>query len=103
MYLRRLIDFIAGIPTSLMDRYMGRGSNPALPISANFASKKPRTNGSFLAIIVLSVFGLLLVSVGAIFIILKWRKVRRPVEAVDPLFTSPFNKRYGKRIPFSYL
>uniref|UniRef100_A0A7N0SYG2 Protein kinase domain-containing protein n=1 Tax=Kalanchoe fedtschenkoi TaxID=63787 RepID=A0A7N0SYG2_KALFE len=84
-----------GISRDLIDHYMGPGSSPALPISANFATKRQRTNGGFIAIIILSGFVLLFVSIGAMCIISKCRKVREPVDAVDPLFTSPFNKRYG--------
>ncbi|CAM8928043.1 unnamed protein product [Rhodiola kirilowii] len=84
-----------GIPSNLIDRYMGPGSSPALPVSAKFPTKRQSTNGGFIAIIVLTGFVLLLVCIGAIFIISRWRTTRMPIDAVDPLFSSPFNKRYG--------
>ena len=49
-----------------------------------------------IAIISLSAFVLVLVFIGAVSIFLKWRKVRRPSNAVGPTFTPFANKRFGK-------
>lgn len=51
-----------------------------------------------IAIIALSAFVLLLVFVGAISILIKWRKARKPSSAVGPAFTSSINKRSGKSV-----
>ncbi|RDX91280.1 Receptor-like serine/threonine-protein kinase ALE2, partial [Mucuna pruriens] len=77
------------------------GSGPSqsvdgiLPVSANFVSKNQKMNLRTIIIIALSSFVLLLVLVGAFSIILKWRKTRRPSNAVGPAFTSSLNKRSG--------
>ncbi|KAK0589102.1 hypothetical protein LWI29_009649 [Acer saccharum] len=88
-----------GIPSS--PPYGGdTGSSPSesvggLPITANFVNKNQRMNLITIAIIALSAFVLLLVFVGAISILIKWRKSRRPSSAVGPAFTSSTNKRSG--------
>ncbi|KAK2648714.1 hypothetical protein Ddye_016203 [Dipteronia dyeriana] len=76
------------------------GSSPSesvggLPITANFVNNNQRMNLRTIAIIALSAFVLLLVFVGAISILIKWRKSRRPSSAVGPAFTSSINKRSG--------
>ncbi|KAK9282381.1 hypothetical protein L1049_005298 [Liquidambar formosana] len=89
----------SGIPTS--PNFGGyTGSDPSgnagdLPITANFFNKNQRMNPRTIAIIALSAFVLLLVCIGAIFFLLKWRKVGRPSSAVGPVFTSSINKRSG--------
>ncbi|KAL5796433.1 hypothetical protein ACOSQ2_001253 [Xanthoceras sorbifolium] len=88
-----------GIPSS--PSYGGyMGSSPSenvggLPITANFVNKNQRMNLRTIAIIALSAFVLLLVFVGAISILIKWRKSRRPSSAVGPAFTSSIHKRSG--------
>lgn len=67
----------------------------SLPISANFGNKNQRMNFRTIAIIALSAFVLLLVFVGAISILIKWRKARKPSSAVGPAFASSINKRSG--------
>ena len=66
------------------------------PITANFINKNQRMNLKTIAIISLSTFVLVLVFIGAISIFLKWRKVRRPLNAVGPAFTLSANERFGK-------
>lgn len=87
-----------GIPSSpSFGSYTGspNGSPRDLPITANFLSNKQKMNPRTIAIIALSVFVILLVCVGAVFLFLKWRKVGRPSSAVGPVFTSSINKRSG--------
>ncbi|KAK8285550.1 hypothetical protein V6Z12_D08G231900 [Gossypium hirsutum] len=71
------------------------GSTGDLPITANFVNKNQKMNIRIIAIIVLSAFVLLLVLAGAISVLVKWRKVRRPSNAVGPAFPSSLNKRSG--------
>jgi hypothetical protein len=71
------------------------GSTGDLPITANFVNKNQRMNLKTIAIIALSAFVLLLVFIGAVSIFLKWRKVRRPSNAIGPAITSSTNKRSG--------
>ncbi|KAJ4728364.1 Kinase family protein [Melia azedarach] len=76
------------------------GSGPSesvggLPITANFVNKSQKMNLRTIAIIALSAFVLVLVFVGAISILIRWRKTRRPSSAVGPAFTSSVNKRSG--------
>ncbi|KAH1106097.1 hypothetical protein J1N35_009865 [Gossypium stocksii] len=71
------------------------GSTGDLPITANFVNKNQKMNIRIIAIIVLSAFVLLLVLAGAISVLIKWRKVRRPSNAVGPAFPSSLNKRSG--------
>ncbi|XP_014496064.1 receptor-like serine/threonine-protein kinase ALE2 isoform X2 [Vigna radiata var. radiata] len=77
------------------------GSGPSqsvqgiLPVSANFVGRNQKMNVRTIIIIALSSFVLLLVLVGAFSIILKWKKSRRPSNAVGPAFTSSLNKRSG--------
>ncbi|MBA0584527.1 hypothetical protein Gorai_015335 [Gossypium raimondii] len=72
------------------------GSTGDLPITANFVNKNQKMNIRIIAIIVLSAFVLLLVLAGAISVLIKWRKVRRPSNAVGPAFPSSLNKRSGR-------
>ncbi|QHO45789.1 Receptor-like serine/threonine-protein kinase [Arachis hypogaea] len=67
----------------------------SLPVSANFVNKNQRMNLRTIIIIASSSFVLLLVLVGAVSIILKCQKIRRPSSAVGPAFTSSLNKRSG--------
>ncbi|XP_057964086.1 receptor-like serine/threonine-protein kinase ALE2 isoform X2 [Malania oleifera] len=71
------------------------GSPGSLPVTANFATRSQRMNFRTIAIIALSGFVLLFVCVGAVSVLIKWRKVRRPSSAVGPVFTSSMNKRSG--------
>ncbi|KAK4573286.1 hypothetical protein RGQ29_031309 [Quercus rubra] len=88
-----------GIPSSPpYGSYIGNGPTGSvgdLPITANFINKNQRMNLKTIAIISLSAFVLLLVFIGAVSIFLKWRKVRRPSNAVGPVFTPSANKRSG--------
>ncbi|XP_022771369.1 receptor-like serine/threonine-protein kinase ALE2 isoform X2 [Durio zibethinus] len=86
-----------GIPASPP---YGLGSGPTgsagdLPITANFVNKNQKMNIRIIAIIVLSAFVLLLVLAGAISVLIKWRKVGRPSNAVGPAFPFSINKRSG--------
>ena len=95
-----LKQFSSGIPSSPpYGSYVGNGPTGSvgdLPITANFINKNQRMNLKTIAIISLSAFVLLLVFIGAVSIFLKWRKVRRPSNAVGPAFTPSANKRSGK-------
>ncbi|KAF4378182.1 hypothetical protein F8388_009035 [Cannabis sativa] len=88
-----------GIPSS--PPYGGfTGNGPAesvgnLPITANFGNKNQKMNVRTIAIIALSAFVLLMVLLGAISVFIKWRKVRKPSNAVGPAFTSSIHKRSG--------
>ncbi|KAM3683428.1 hypothetical protein ACJW31_12G146700 [Castanea mollissima] len=88
-----------GIPSSPpYGSYTGNGPTGSvgdLPITANFINKNQRMNLKTIAIISLSAFVLLLVFIGAVSIFLKWRKVRRPSNAIGPAFTPSANKRSG--------
>lgn len=72
------------------------GSAGNLPMTANFGNKNQRMNVRIIIVIVLSAFVLLMVLLGAIFILIKWRKVGRPSSAVGPAITSSIHKRSGK-------
>uniref|UniRef100_A0A2P2LN85 Receptor-like serine/threonine-protein kinase ALE2 n=1 Tax=Rhizophora mucronata TaxID=61149 RepID=A0A2P2LN85_RHIMU len=88
-----------GLPSSPpYPSFMGSdpsGSAGDLPISANFVTKNQKMNLMTILIISLSVFVLLLVFIGAIFVFIRWRKFGRPSSAVGPTFTSSINKRSG--------
>lgn len=88
-----------GIPSSPpYGSYAGSGPTGSagdLPITANFVNKNQKMNIRIIAIIVLSAFVLLLVLAGAISVLIKWRKVGRPSNAVGPVFPSSINKRSG--------
>ncbi|XP_044503300.1 receptor-like serine/threonine-protein kinase ALE2 isoform X2 [Mangifera indica] len=88
-----------GLPSS--PPYGGyTGSGPSgnvggLPITANFVNKNQRMSLRTICIIALSAFVVLLVFIGAISILVKWRKARGPSCAVGPAFASSINKRSG--------
>ncbi|KAL9347328.1 hypothetical protein Peur_058694 [Populus x canadensis] len=88
-----------GIPSSSpYPNYTGSGpsgSTRDLPITANFVNKNQRMNLRTIIIITLSAFVVLVVFIGAIAIVIRWRKSGRPSSAVGPAFTSPINKRSG--------
>lgn len=93
---------LSGIPSS-PPYGSNTGSGPSesvggLPITANFVNKSQKMNLRTIAIIALSAFVLVLVFVGAISILIRWRKTRRPSSAVGPAFTSSVNKRSGKSV-----
>lgn len=84
------------------------GSAPAasggdLPISADFRKKNQKMNVRTIAVISLSAFVLLMILIGAVSIILKWKKFRRPSSAVGPAFTSSINKQSGTFTSFHCL
>ncbi|KAK7245281.1 hypothetical protein RIF29_40120 [Crotalaria pallida] len=75
---------------------VGPSESPSsLPVSANLDNKNQKMNLRTIIVIALSSFVLLLVLLGACFVILKWRKIRKPSSAVGPTFTSSINKRSG--------
>ncbi|XP_065873979.1 receptor-like serine/threonine-protein kinase ALE2 [Euphorbia lathyris] len=88
-----------GIPSSPpYPNYMGSspsGSTGGLPITANFVSKSQKMNFRTIAIIALSAFVVLLVFIGAVFILIRWKRFGRPSSAVGPGFASSINKRSG--------
>ncbi|KAK9944944.1 hypothetical protein M0R45_010484 [Rubus argutus] len=71
------------------------GSPHNLPITAELTRKNQKMNTRTIAIIALSAFVLLLVILGAISILIKWRKVGRPSSAVGPARESSLHKRSG--------
>ncbi|WRX08323.1 hypothetical protein QQP08_000810 [Theobroma cacao] len=92
-----------GIPASPPHgNFLGNGPTGSagdLPITANFLNKNQKMNIRIIAIIVLSAFVLLLVLVGVISALIKWRKVGRPSNAVGPALPSSVNKRSGSNYP----
>ncbi|KAK6940588.1 Serine-threonine/tyrosine-protein kinase, catalytic domain [Dillenia turbinata] len=78
----------AGSPT-------GSAGSQQFPLTAEFGSKKNRMNSRIIFIIVSSALVLLLVCFGAIFFLLRCKKVGRPSSAVGPAFTSSINRRSG--------
>jgi hypothetical protein len=90
---------LPGIPSSPpYPNYMGSGPSGSagdLPITANFVSKTQRMNLRTITTIALSAFVVLVVFIGAIAVVVKWRKSGRPSSAVGPAFTSSINKRSG--------
>ena len=92
-------EIILGIPSSSpYPNYTGSGpsgSTRDLPITANFVNKNQRMNLRTIVIITLSAFVVLVVFIGAIAIVIRWRKSGRPSSAVGPAFTSSINKRSG--------
>ncbi|XP_022758564.1 receptor-like serine/threonine-protein kinase ALE2 isoform X2 [Durio zibethinus] len=88
-----------GIPASPpYENFLGSGPTGSagdLPITADFVNKNQKMNIRIIAIIILSAFVLLLVLAGAIPVLIKWRKVGRPSNAVGPAYPSSINKRSG--------
>ena len=99
-----MTESLSGIPSSPPSgSYMGSGPSGSLgglPVTADFVNKSQRLNPRTIAIIALSGFVLVLVCIGAISIVLKWRKIGRPSNAVGPVFTSSINKRSGTFLSF---
>ncbi|KAF6144372.1 hypothetical protein GIB67_024599 [Kingdonia uniflora] len=89
-----------GLPSSLPPGdSMGIGPNGSQedPIMANFDRKSRKMNARTIIIIALSASILLLVCIGAFFILLRCKKHGRPSTAVGPSYTSSINKRSGIR------
>ena len=76
---------------------MPRESINVLPITADMNSENEKMNLRTIIVIDLSSVVLLLVLVGAFYIILKWRKIRRPSSVVGPAFTN-----YKQEIWYSF-
>ncbi|KAK7267480.1 hypothetical protein RIF29_20154 [Crotalaria pallida] len=80
-------------------REQAAGILPSDPVTADvdIINKNPKMNPKMslrtIIIIAISSFVLLLVLVGALFVILKWRKVRRPSSAVGRAFKLSLNRR----------
>ncbi|KAL9318234.1 hypothetical protein ACSQ67_014751 [Phaseolus vulgaris] len=90
-----------GIPSSRPPGYI-IGSSPLpgdtvgfLPFSASFMSEHEKLTLRTILIIALCSAVLLLVLVGAFFILLKWWKIRSSSSAIGPSLTSYLNKRSG--------
>lgn len=101
-YWLRLKQLVSGMPSSPPHETLaGSGPNPSesadgiLPITASVIGKNEKMNPRTIIIIALSSILLLLVLVGALSIIFKWRKIQRLSSAVGPAFTSSLNKRSG--------
>ena len=93
-------NILSGIPASPpYGNILGSGPTGSagdLPVTANFVKKNQKLNIRIIAIIVLSAFVLILVLAGAISVLIKWRKVGRPSNAVGPAFPSSINRRSGR-------
>lgn len=91
-----------GLPSSPpFDGYAGNGptgsaGNQQYPITADFVNKSQKMNARLIFIISFSALVVLVVCCGAVSILLRWRKVGRPSNAVGPVFTPSTNKRPGK-------
>ncbi|PSR89722.1 Receptor-like serine/threonine-protein kinase [Actinidia chinensis var. chinensis] len=88
-----------GLPSSPpFEGYMGHGPSGSeqFPITADFVNKKQKMSARLIFVITLSALVLLVVCCGAISILLRWRRVGRPSDAVGPVFTPSTNKRPGK-------
>ena len=95
--MKQLISGIPSSPPFGSDVGSGpSGSADGLPITANFVNKNQKMNLRTIVIIALSAFVLMMVLIGAFFIVLKWKRIRRPSSAVGPAFTSSINKQSGK-------
>lgn len=97
-----LKQLLSGIPSSppYLKGNGPTGSPQNLPITAKLTRKNQKMNTRTIAIIALSAFVLLLVILGAISILIKWRKVGRPSSAVGPARESSLHKRSGKYVAF---
>ncbi|XP_058197406.1 receptor-like serine/threonine-protein kinase ALE2 [Rhododendron vialii] len=90
-----------GLPSSPpFDGYAGNGptgsaGNQQYPITADFVNKSQKMNARLIFIISFSALVVLVVCCGAVSILLRWRKVGRPSNAVGPVFTPSTNKRPG--------
>ncbi|XP_010540934.1 PREDICTED: receptor-like serine/threonine-protein kinase ALE2 [Tarenaya hassleriana] len=88
-----------GLPSSIpyggLQGIPPTASAGGLPITANFVSEKSGIGFRTIAIICLSGFVLVLVLVGAISIVVKWKKYGKSSNAVGPAFASSMNKRSG--------
>ncbi|KAK3007569.1 hypothetical protein RJ639_014415 [Escallonia herrerae] len=73
----------------------GSAGNQQFPITADFVHKSQKMNSSTVFIISLSAIVVFVVCVGAVSILLKYRRVGRPSNAVGPVFTPSMNKRSG--------
>ncbi|KAK9726463.1 hypothetical protein RND81_05G217100 [Saponaria officinalis] len=65
------------------------------PITADFMNKNKRLSSRTIYVIVFSAFVLLVACLAAICILIKWRKSRKPSNAVGPVFTPSINKKHG--------
>ncbi|KAF7119718.1 hypothetical protein RHSIM_Rhsim13G0041400 [Rhododendron simsii] len=90
-----------GLPSSPpFDGYAGNGptgsaGNQQYPITADFVNKSRKMNARLIFIISFSALVVLVVCCGAVSILIRWRKVGRPSNAVGPVFTPSTNKRPG--------
>ncbi|XAR58687.1 Non-specific serine/threonine protein kinase [Bertholletia excelsa] len=75
----------------------GSAGNKQFPITADFVTKSEKMNTRTIFIIALSALVVLMVFCGAVCILLRWRKVGRPSNAVGPVFAPSNIKRSGAR------
>ncbi|CAK9133436.1 unnamed protein product [Ilex paraguariensis] len=73
----------------------GSVGNQQFPVTAEFVNKSEKMRPKIIFVSTLSAVVLLLVCCGAVFILLKCRKVGRPSNAVGPAYTVPASKRSG--------
>uniref|UniRef100_A0A7N0U929 Protein kinase domain-containing protein n=1 Tax=Kalanchoe fedtschenkoi TaxID=63787 RepID=A0A7N0U929_KALFE len=71
------------------------GNAGDLPVTAEFSGKNQRLAHVTVILISLSAFVLFLICIGAIFVVLKWRKSGAPSRAVGPMFPSSITKTSG--------
>ncbi|KAF3658789.1 Receptor-like serine/threonine-protein kinase ALE2 [Capsicum annuum] len=76
----------------------GSAVNQQFPITADFVNKSQKMNSRVIFLIASSALVLLVVCCGALAVLLKCRRTRRPTNAVGPVFTSSMHKRSGKGI-----
>ena len=79
----------------------GESSGHEFPITADVANKRQKMDARTVWIISSSALVVLVAFTVAVFIIIKYQKGSRPSNAVGPVTTSSFNKRYG--MPFSLI
>ncbi|KAK2986356.1 hypothetical protein RJ640_026620 [Escallonia rubra] len=79
----------------------GSAGNQQFPITADFVHKSQKMNSRTIFIISLSAIVVFVVCVGAVSILLKYRRVGRPSNAVGPVFTPSMNKRSGQSFVLS--
>lgn len=102
-FIVKFVNFSSGIPSPYGD-FPGdapSASTGGLPLTANFANKSQGIGFRTIAIIALSGFVLILVLVGAISIIVKWKNIGKSSNAVGPALAPSINKRPGNFCPLT--
>ncbi|XP_010684802.2 receptor-like serine/threonine-protein kinase ALE2 [Beta vulgaris subsp. vulgaris] len=89
-----------GIPSSFPSgSYVGSPTGSigdgADPITANFLNKNQKLSSKIVFVIVFSALVLLVALCAALSVLIKWRKTRKPSNAIGPVFTPSINKKTG--------